>query len=447
MESDDMPILVAYGRLVRAGAISIAKGAALRTLAAVVAAMLLAAPGHAPAQDLQKIAAVVNDDVITYYDLLARIDLIVATSGLPDTPETTKTLAPQVLQSLINERLQLQEAKKMGIEVSDRDVDRAIVNIERTNDMSDGSFMAFLNERRLDVESALQQIRAQVAWLKLVGARYGVTISVSPGDVATEVARREAEKGKPVYHLAEIFIPVDAPENEARVRADAENLIAQLESGASFSALARQFSQNASAAVGGDLGWVRPGQVAPEIAETIVAMSPGSVAGPIRTVEGYHIVALVERVVPGERKSESEVVHLAQLILPLPEDGPEGVVETERLRAQNIAETTASCAQLIDLAERMGAPMSGDLGELKLKDLPEDVRSAVATLPLDTASAPVRSASGWHVLMVCDRKGTTEAGVIDPDQVREELYQQRLDQFARRYLRDLRRFAFIDVRL
>jgi peptidyl-prolyl cis-trans isomerase SurA len=416
-------------------------------LAAAALAALLLAGGRAEAQDLQKIAAVVNDDVITYYDLLARVNLIVSTSNLPNTPDTIKTLAPQVLQSLINERLQLQEAQKVGVEVGQKDLDSAVATIERLNQMPEGAFLSFLKDRGLDADSALDQIRAQVAWAKVVRSRYGAAISISPDDVQAEVARRKAEQGKPLYHLAEIFLPVESSANEEGVRADAENLIAQLRAGASFSELARQFSQNASAAVGGDLGWVRPSQLAREVADAIVGMAPGSVAGPIRTVEGYQIMALVERTVSGESASGDETVHLAQLILPLAQDASAEAVETERLRAQNIAETTTSCARLVELAQRMAAPMSGDLGEMGLRDLPEDIRNAVASLPVDKASAPVRSPNGWHVLMVCERKGSTESDVLDPDRVRDELYQGRLDQAARRYLRDLHRLAFIDIRL
>ncbi|HLB07083.1 MAG TPA: peptidylprolyl isomerase [Alphaproteobacteria bacterium] len=418
-------------------------------IAALILALGIVAPGFAPrAQDLQRIVAVVNDEVITEFDLRARLEFIRTTSNLPDSPELVNALVPQVLQALIDEQLQLQEAMARGIEVSEKDMTFAIERIEELNNLPPGTFPSYLEQLGLSVDLALQQVRAQVAWGKVVRARYGDAVSISPDDVEAEVARRRAERGQPIYRLAEIFLAVDSPAREEEVRADAENLITQLHSGASFPGLARQFSQNASASVGGDLGWVRPGQLAPEVAQAVLAMTAGAIAGPIRTVEGYHVLALLERAVSGEADPEGAVLRLAQLVVPVAPDADEAAVERERRRALEIARQVTTCAGLIERARQMQAPLSGDLGELRLQDLPGPIRDAVAELPVARPSAPVRTPDGWHVLMVCDRTEPQAAEQrIDPESVREELAEQRLDQAARRYLRDLRRGAFIDIRL
>ncbi len=418
-------------------------------VAGLILALGIVVPGLAPrAQDLQRIVAVVNDEVITEFDLRARLEFIRTTSNLPDSPELVNALVPQVLQALIDEHLQLQEAMARDIEVSEKDMTFAIERIEELNNLPPGTFPSYLEQLGLGVDLALQQVRAQVAWSKLVRARYGDAVSISPDDVTAEVARRRAERGQPIYRLAEIFLAVDSPAREEEVRADAENLITQLRSGASFPGLARQFSQNASASVGGDLGWVRLGQLAPEVGQAVLAMTAGAIAGPIRTVEGYHVLALLERAVSGEADPEGAVLRLAQLVVPVAPDADEAAVERERRRALEIARQITTCAGLIERARQMQAPLSGDLGELRLQDLPGPIRDAVAELPVARPSAPVRTADGWHVLMVCDRTEPEAAEQrIDPESVREELAEQRLDQAARRYLRDLRRVAFIDIRL
>lgn len=412
--------------------------------AGFAALLFLAAP--APAQELQRIAAVVNDEAISFYDLAVRIDFVIATSGLDNTVAVRREIAPQVLQGLVNEKLQLQAAERLAIEVSEEDLQRAIGSIERQNNMPPGSFDDYLTSRGLHRHTAIDQIRARIAWAKLVRQRLGPTVVVGPEEVDAAIERITADRGKPHYYVQEIFLGVEGPEEEHGVRADAENLVAQLRNGAAFPAIARQFSQSATAAVGGDLGWVLAGQLPPEIAAELVNMKPGTISEPIRTLEGYQILHLVDRRVPAAEQSPGAEVELAQILLPVPGNAIPEEAEVTHNVAQQIEGTVAGCNDMIELAAEMGAPGSGNLGTVRLRDLPDEIRAAIAHLPVGQASAPVRTENGWHVLMVCGRE-EPERGEIDRERVREELNNRRLDLLGRRYLRDLHRQAFIDIRI
>ncbi len=415
-------------------------------LAIVTAFALLNAPS-VKAQDLQRIAAVVNDEVISVYDLLSRIDLVVATTGLENSSEIRREIAPRVLQNLITEQLQLQEATRLDIEVSESQMERAVASIEADSGAPPGSFFTFLDSSRLNRESALAQIRAQITWGTVVRLRLGPSVVIGPEEIDASRQRYEAGLNQPTYRIAEIFLGVPAANQEASVAIDAQNLARQLQaSNVDFTAFARQFSQNATAAVGGDLGWVQAGQLAPEIAARVVTLQPGEISEPVRSVEGFHILKLLAREDPVSETGGTVEVELVQALLPVAAGAPASEDAEQLDFAREIQSTVRSCDDMRRLSEILENSMSGDLGTVRLADLPPEIRQAVTPLSIGIASAPVRTANGYHVFMVCDRK--EESGpTVDEDTLREDLVARRLDLAARRYLRDLRAAAFIEIRV
>ena len=416
-------------------------------MVAVAVSMTLLAGSASRAQDSQRIAAVVNDEVISVYDLVTRIDLVVATTGLQNNAEVRRDIAPQVLQNLINERLQFQEGARLGIQITEDQMARAVASLEDDSGAPSGSFFEFLQTSGLNREAALEQIRAQIVWGTAVRRKLGPNIVVGQEEIDAARERMEAGQNEPIFRIAEIFLGVPNRTDEQAVAADARQLAAQLQAGGvDFGALARQFSQSATAAVGGDLGWVQVGQLAPEIARLVVTMQEGDFSAPIRSVEGFHIVALLERQEPRATATGDVSVELVQVVLPVTGE-PGSVAENEqRALAQEVERTVRSCADMRELSKVVGNELSGDLGTMKLDELPNPIRQAVANLAVDQPSAPVRTVNGYHVLMVCARR-ETGGRVIDDEMIRRDLANRRLDLLARRYLRDLRTASFIEVRV
>ena len=415
-------------------------------VAVAVTIALLAGPASR-AQDSQRIAAVVNDEVISVYDLIARIDLVVATTGLQNSSEVRSDIAPQVLQNLINERLQFQEGARLGIRVTEDQMARAVLSLEEDSGAPPGSFFEFLRGSGLSRETALEQIRAQIVWGTAVRRRLGPNIVVGPEEIAAARERMEAGQNEPIFRIAEIFLGVPNQSDEQAVAADARQLAAQLKSGGvDFGALARQFSQSATAAVGGDLGWVQVGQLAPELARVVPTMLPGSISEPIRSVEGFHIVAVLDRQEPLGSATGDVSVELVQVVLPVADEPGSVNDDEQRALAQDVGQTVRSCADMRELSQVVGNELSGDLGTMKLGDLPTPIRLAVAGLAVGQPSAPVRTINGYHVLMVCARRETGGL-VIDDEDIRQDLAARRLERLAQRYLRDLRTASFIEVRV
>ncbi len=397
-----------------------------------------------PAGAQQRIVAVVNDDVISAQDLNDRLQLVTLTSGIPDSQEARSRLAPQVLRSLIEETLQLQEAERLDITVEDAEIQRALANIAERNRMTVEAMQRFFAQKGINLVTLLDQVRAQIAWVKVVNRQIvpRVTVTVDQLDMAVEEARRN--EGESEYLLSEIVLPVDSPAQAQVVAQDASRLVQTLREGASFESLARQVSAAASAENGGDVGWIRSSGIPPELRDTLESMREGEISDPISSPVGYYIFRLRDRRLSQAAGEGGEIeVDLAQILFPV--DGTVNL-DAVRGRAAQLRDRLGDCAAMADAAAELKAPQSGRLGWLRLGDLPPRLREAVSSLPVGQVSAPVQGPSGIHLLMVCDRH---DPAVDSPqrDQIAQQLQRERVDRLARRYLRDLRKEAFVEVRL
>ena len=216
----------------------------------VSAALPLRDPQHMQGDS---VVAIVNDSVISDYDLRQRVALFASTAGgrMPNASEM-KDIRDQVLKQLETERLELMEAQKNKISVSADEVDKAIDNIIKENNLSTDQLNGMLARNGVAMATLRSQIAAQIAWSKTVEDQYGDQVKVSPANIDAEMARISAGAEKPHFAVSEIFLSVDTPEQDDKVKADAANLEEQLKQGAQFAAVARQFSQTPTAAQGGD---------------------------------------------------------------------------------------------------------------------------------------------------------------------------------------------------
>jgi len=402
--------------------------------------------GDAVAQNAQRIAAVVNDEVISLRDLDNRLSLLIATSNLENRPETRRRLAPEVLRMLIDDVLKLQEAKRLNVVVDKGEVDRALQGIERQSNLPQGKLRDALANAGVSLSTLIDQVEVEIAWVKAVTRLERGRTQIGDDEIDEELARIQRNAGNPEFLVAEIFLPVDDPANEAEVRQLAERLAEQTRGGASFPALARNFSQGASAAVGGDLGWVQLGQLGTEIDAALQQLEPGQVSDPIRTTSGFHVIALRERRVDQGLAGSSVRVSLHQVFLPVSPDASPAEVSARMEEAQKLSEPAQNCADL-EALNREGAPqVSGSLGEVEISKLPEEIRKVVLPLEAGQKSAPFRSGGGIVVLMVCDRQGEDDP-LRQREMIRRALENDRLSAAAQRYLRDLRRAAFVDIRI
>ncbi len=406
---------------------------------------VLSAPVAPRAQETLRIAAVVNDEVISLLDVNARIRLQLVTINQPETPEAFRQMFPMVLRSLIDERLQLQEAKAKGVDVSESDIDAVISEIETNNRMPAGGLFTFLEQRRVQKDTLIAQVRARLAWQRTVARRLRMTYHVTGDQVDEALEQIKQDRGKPEYLVAEISLNVENPDQEDQVKQTASQMVAEIKKGADFPSIARQFSESASGAQGGDMGWMQASQIDPEIATVLDRMQIGEISEPVRTITGYHILWLREKrtnaaaAVAGEAR-----LSLRRLLVPLPADAPDGAAKTEQ--AKKAAEAITSCNDLPKVATELGAPAPTDLGTLKVTDLAPQLQPLVANLQIGHATAPVAVEAGLAIRVVCGRTDPAGAQLPTRDQVSNKLLSDKLDGESRKYLRDLRQAAYIDIR-
>jgi peptidyl-prolyl cis-trans isomerase SurA len=420
-------------------------------LAAIAAALFYIGPGWfdgaraQPSADMVlRIAAVVNDDIISVYDIEARTDLLVASSGMPNTPEMRGRIRDQVLRALIDETLKLQEAERLELDVTEDELARAVRQVEQQNRIPPGGFEDFIRATGVDRETTMRQIRAEIAWIKSIRVLFDDEVNITEEQVDIVMNRLQAARGKPEHLVNEIYLPVDNPADEGRVRENAQRLLAELRDGASFAPLARQFSQSPSAAKGGQLGWVRQGELETTLEQTLLGMREGSISEPIRTVGGFHILQMLDRRLTAEPDPDNARLSISQLALP--SSGPKALSSATREEIKTVVrQNVETCDDLNALAEEMDVPNSGAVGSVPVSGLQGPMRDVLLGLGENEASEPLRTPNGELILMVCKRE--VPGGMPTREEIRERLRQERLEAIASGHLRTLRQQALIDIRI
>lgn len=236
----------------------------MKILALVVCA-LAALPSAAHAQTME-IAAVVNDDAISMRDVEERMRLIMISSGMQPTKELRAKVMPQVIESLIEEQLKLQEASRNKLEVTAEEVDKGLTTIAEQNKFTLEQFKDVMKKSGVPEKTLVRQIKAQLAWTKVVKEVLRKQVDVKDKDVDTRIERLKANIGKTEYLVAEIFLPIENPKRAAEVQQLASRMAAELQAKkAPFGPVAAQFSKAAGAENGGSLGWVQPGDLDPDL--------------------------------------------------------------------------------------------------------------------------------------------------------------------------------------
>lgn len=404
------------------------------------------------------VAAVVNDSPISNYDVRQRMQLFIATSGVHPSPEAEKEIRSQVLKTLETERLELLEAEKSKVTVSAAEVDKAINDIMTDNHLSQDALNKLLSSADVRMATLRAQIAAQIAWSKLVQDALGDRVHVSQLDVDDELARLKRDADKPHYLVSEIFLAVDTPEQDAKVKKDIESLKAELDQGAPFGAVARQLSQNPTAAQGGDMGVVQDGQLPPELDKVLKTMHAGQISDPIRATGGYYILQLRELQLPEGAKLPQEAMApapsgppgtlpLTRILLPLPPKPSKDLIQRAGQAAAVMRAQIQSCSTAKQVAAKLPGANFMNLGDMKISDLNAEMQAAIQQAGPGGITPPLVSAVGIELIIRCDKAPPRVERFKIPsrDQIENQIYEEQISTLARQYLRDLRRDADVET--
>lgn len=402
--------------------------------AAAVAAALAGAGSPAAAQSAEGVAAIVNDRVISTFDVRQRAAMLMMSAGIDPTPELEQRVRAQALRDLIDETLQLQETTEFDITIETPEIDRRLADIARQNETDVPTLTAQLASRGVSISTLRAQIQADIAWNRLMGGLYGSRLRISDSEITATQERIAANLTRPQYQISEIFLPAESEREFTDMEQGALRLLQEMQRGAPFPLVARQFSRSPSAAAGGDIGWIASNELAPELQPIAERLQAGQVSMPIRTPTGVYIIAVRDRRAGGTAGASAQVV-LYQVTVPA-----ERQADLDRVRRRG-----EGCANMErQIANIQGAAFT-DLGEAAESDLAPAIRDRIAGVSTGDASAIVVNGSQADMIVVCGRE-TGGGGVPDRREIETRLRSQEMEMLAERHLRNVRREATIITR-
>ncbi|MDJ0684916.1 MAG: peptidylprolyl isomerase [Alphaproteobacteria bacterium] len=424
------------GRLARSGI--------LLALAALFFVSAAIQDGRAQ-QAVMRIAAIVNEDIISMYDLELRARLAIVTNGLNESALRDRRFINQILRTLIDERLQVQEASRLNITVSQRELDREILNNAQRNNMTLDQFDRFTESRGITRAALEDMLESQLAWAKVNRRQLRRQVQISDDEIDEEIARLIEASKKPQKRVSEIFLEIDNPDQDAEIRRTAVDLIARLRQGESFAELARAFSKSRSAAEGGDLGWIAAGQIRPDLDTVLATLEPGQVSAPIQTFTGYYILYVSDTRTASVDPLDA-IMSIVQTSIPLPANAAEEERNAARTALQNAREALPNCSAAEANAAGLEDARINRVNDLRLGDMAPALQQSLLSAQAGSTGEPLMTPRAALMITVCERR-EGGADLPTPDEIRNRLGSERLDLLSRRYMRDLRRDAFIDTRL
>lgn len=439
---------------------------------------LVFGPGpEGPANALDAIVAVVDDDVITRRELneaivAAERQLRQRKGAIPARP----ALENQVLERLILARVQVRAAERNGITVDDATLNAAIETLAQRNNMNLTQMRQTVEKDGLSFARFRDEVRREILGARLRQKVVDARIQVSEQDVDSLQAQLPTSQngfvadeeggsgGARAYHIAQILIALPEEASAQQVdtaRRKAEAVLARLRGGADFGQLAASESSGRQALEGGDLGWRTPDQLPTLFANIVPKLRPGQVSALIRSPSGFHIVKLLEakggspaaverrpasKGQPAGVVTETHARHILIKTTPqLADDEARQRLERARQRLQEGGDFAALARELSD--DKGSAVRGGDLGWVPSSVMvPEFAREMDALQP-NQISAPFKTRFGWHIVQVLERRQGQASPATDRARAREALLRRRSDEEWDLFLRRLRSEAYVEVRL
>jgi peptidyl-prolyl cis-trans isomerase SurA len=394
--------------------------------------------------NVRKATAVVNGFVITGTDIDQRLALMLdANKGAKISDEDKQRLRAQVLRNMIDETLEIQAAKTQDIEVKGDEVTQQYDRVAAQNGRTPEDLSDYLTKIGSSEASLRRQIEGELAWRKLLQRNVTPFINVSADEVNELMDRLKASKGTSEYRVGEIYLSA-TPATEEAVLENAKRIVDQLKQGANFAAYARQFSEASTAAVGGDLGWIRLPQLPTELANAVSQLQAGQLMGPVKVPGGYSIVYLIDKRQVLTADPRDAVLSLKQISITYPEGATKEQEQAKVADFVSRVKQIRGCGDAEAAASAMGAEVVSN-DQISARSLPTALQNILLKLQVGQATPPFRTeGNGVRVLMLCGRDDPKVDDTPNFDKLMNQLEDDRINKRAQRYLRDLRSDAIIE---
>lgn len=402
---------------------------------------------------IDHIVAIVNDGVITQSQLdrqfaLAQEQLQQTHGPMP----AASVLRDQVLQHMIDEQLQLDLAKKLGIKVTDADVDRAIAGIAQQNSISVAELQTKVVQQGMTYDQYQQQIRKQMIISQLQQHEVASRVTVSQqeiNDALSAMAKQPVQKD-PSYHLLDMVVPLSetpTPQQVSAAQQLAQSIVVKLRAGADFGQTVLAGASYKPPLQGGDLGWHKLSELPDLFVAPVQHLQPGNITDPINTPNGFHILKLVEAQGVGPVTHQTVQTHVRHILIKTTPVENDAQVQDRlaRLRVQILNGVDFAKLAIINSQDPGSASKGGDLGWVDPGMLDPTFEAQMNQLKVGEVSQPFKSAFGWHIVQVLERKTVTDSKTYLQNQAQQAVYQRKFQEAVQNWLRGVRTQSYVKI--
>jgi peptidyl-prolyl cis-trans isomerase SurA len=396
--------------------------------------------------NVRKPTAIVNGTVITGTDVDQRLALIVTANQFQLNAKETDQLRLTILRGLIDEALQIQEAKANQVTITSAEINQAYGKVAQNFQKTPAEFTPYLRSIGSSDKSVKKQIEGELAWQRYLRKMVEPRVNVSDEEVTGILARMVRDKGTPEFHLAEIYVSAPADRQQA-VYAALQQALKDMGKGTQpFSYYASTMSEATTRSKGGDLGWVRAAVLPTELATAAAGMQIGQLVGPIPVPGGFSILYMIDKRAVLQADPRDARLSLKQVKIVFPAGTTQAQAQVRAAEFAKATETITGCGSVAKIAAGIGAEVV-DNDQLKIKDLPPQLQDMILKMQLGQATPPFGSpAEGVSTLVLCGRDDPKGDAVPNAEQVQYQMEQERVNLRAAKILRDLRRDAVIEYR-
>ena len=401
---------------------------------------------------LDRIAAIVNDGLVLKSELDAQMDAV--TKRLQEQKvelPSQSVLKQQVLDRLILQEIQSQHAKRVGLTVSDEQLNSALQEIASRNKIPFDQLPTALSAQGVDYKQYRESMRKELTLSTLRQRDVIAHINVSPHELEQFLARQQTSAANDEFNVSHILLSLPeaaTPQQLEDITHKAQDLAARAAKGEDFGQLAIANSNSQTALDGGSLGW-RKGTQLPEFILTLVTkMKPGDVSQPVRTPSGFHIVKLNER-----RSGEAQViinqVHVRHILMKTNELDDDETVRQKlsKLRERILKGEDFAGLASTNSADPGSAPDGGDLGWSGPGTFVPEFDKAVADLKVNEISEPFKSRYGWHIVQMLGTRTYDSTDDVRRQRAFAAIRESKADEETELWLRRLRDEAFVEIKM
>ena len=394
--------------------------------------------------EIVSILAIVNDEPITFMDLSNRMQLIIVSSNLPNNSETREKLYGQILQSLINEKLQAQEAKKLSISITAQEVDNNIKFIEKNNNMEERTLIDTLYKNGVPKSALPSRILANIILEKLLQKVIQPKVIITDNEIENEYNNYLSNEGKYEYKLSEIIFNYTNLSKNTDIMLIAKQIRKKIIEENNFDVIAKRINENGTGKFKKDDNWRLKNNINTTAYDFIKDLKINGVSELLLLNTGVSIVKVdnKRKIIIPDLSSTVEDISIIIFDLPINKNRTTSLLEEIRNKTINIK----SCNELSELAKTEESMQGRNIGKVSLKNLPKKFREAIQNREVNKPTTPIISEDGIYIIMVCERNAKLNQEFALKEIIMTNIKNRLTNILKERYLLDLNRKALIDIR-